>query len=109
MEDQLILTVDVGSSSVRASLYDRMGNYLSGTDTQLLYSFKATPDGGAEMDADDLMGLVARAIDRTLSLARDKADRITAVATSTFWHSVVGVDQEVRPATHIPARADRRS
>jgi gluconokinase len=108
-EDQLILTVDVGSSSVRASLYDRMGNYVSGTEAQLLYSFKATSDGGAEIDADELMDLVARAIDGTLSLARDKADRIAAVATSTFWHSVLGVDQEGRPTTPILTWADRRA
>ena len=109
MEDQLILTVDVGSSSVRASLYDRMGNYVSGTEAQLLYSFKATSDGGAEMDADELMDLVARAIDGTLSLARDKVDRIAAVATSTVWHSVLGVDQEGRPTTTILTWADRRA
>ncbi len=50
---------------MRASLYDRMGNYVSGTEAQLLYSFKVTSDGGAEMDADELMGLIARAIDGT--------------------------------------------
>src|SRR5215213_6366710 len=61
MEDQLILTIDVGSSSVRASLYDRKGSYVSGTAAQLLYCFKATSDGGAEMDADELMELVPRA------------------------------------------------
>ena len=93
MEDQLILTVDVGSSSVRASLYDRMGNCVSGTEAQLFYSFKVTSGGGVEMDADELIDLAARAIDGTLSLASDKADRIAAVATSTFWHSVLGVDQ----------------
>lgn len=109
MEDQLILTVDVGSSSVRASLYDRMGNYVSGTETQLFYSFKVTSGGGAEMDADELIDLAARAIDGTLSLARDKADRIAAVATSTFWHSVLGVDQEGRPTTPILTWADRRA
>jgi gluconokinase len=109
MEDQLILTVDVGSSSVRASLYDRAGRYVSDTEAQLLYSFTATSEGGAEMDADELMDLVARAIDGTLSLARDKADRIAAVATSTFWHSVLGVDQEGHPTTPILTWADRRA
>jgi glycerol kinase len=35
VEDQLILTIDVGSSSVRASLYDRMGRYVSDTEARL--------------------------------------------------------------------------
>jgi sugar (pentulose or hexulose) kinase len=84
VEDQLILTIDVGSSSVRASLYDRMGRYVTNTEAQLPYSFKATSGDGAEMDADELVALVARAVDGTLSIAKDKADRIAAAATSTF-------------------------
>lgn len=108
VEDLLILTVDVGSSSVRASLYDRTGRYVDGTEAQFPYSFKVTSGGGAEMDADGLVDLVVRAIDGTLSLAKDRADRIAAVAASTFWHSVLGVDQEGRPTTPILTWADRR-
>jgi gluconokinase len=109
VEDQLILTIDVGSSSVRASLYDRMGRYVNDTEARLSYGFKTTSDDGAEVDADRLVGLAARAVDGTLSLAEDKADRIAGVATSTFWHSVLGVDREGRPTTPILTWADRRA
>jgi gluconokinase len=109
VEDQLILTIDVGSSSVRASLYDRMGRYVNDTEVQLSYGFKTTSDDGAEVDADGLVDLAARAVDGTLSLAEDKADRIAGVATSTFWHSVLGVDREGRPTTPILTWADRRA
>jgi gluconokinase len=109
VEDKLILTIDVGSSSVRASLYDRMGRYVNDTEVQLSYSFTTTSGDGAEMDADELVDLIARAVDGTLSLAKDKADRIASVATSTFWHSVLGVDQESRPTTPILTWADRRA
>jgi gluconokinase len=109
VEDQLILTIDVGSSSVRASLYDRMGRYVNGTEVQLPYIFKATSGDGAEMDADWLVDIIARAVDGTLSLAKDKANRIAAVATTTFWHSVLGIDREGRPTTPILTWADRRA
>jgi sugar (pentulose or hexulose) kinase len=109
VEDQLILTIDVGSSSVRASLYDRTGKYVNDTEAQLPYSFKATSGDGAEIDADWLVDIIARAVDGTLSLAKDKADRIAAVATSTFWHSVLGIDREGRPTTPILTWADRRA
>jgi gluconokinase len=107
--DQLILTIDVGSSSVRASLYDRMGRYVNDTEVRLSYGFKTTSDDGAEVEADRLVDLAARAVDGTLSLAEDKADRIAGVATSTFWHSVLGVDREGRPTTPILTWADRRA
>jgi len=61
-----------GTSSVRASLYDRAGNYLNGTDVQLFYQFKITRDGGAEIDVDKLIDLVDRAIERSLSVAGDE-------------------------------------
>jgi gluconokinase len=109
VEDQLILTIDVGSSSVRASLYDWTGKYVNDTEAQLPYSFKATSGDGAEIDADWLVETIARAVDGTLSLAKDKADRIAAVATSTFWHSVLGIDREGRPTTPILTWADRRA
>jgi gluconokinase len=109
VEDQLILTIDVGSSSVRASLYDRTGKYVNDTEAQLPYSFKATSGDGAEIDADWLVDIIARAVDGTLSLAKDKADRIAAVAVSTFWHSVLGIDREGRPTTPILTWADRRA
>ena len=109
MEDKLILTIDVGSSSVRASLYDRIGRYVNDTEVQLPYSFTTTSGDGAELDADELVDLIARAVDGTLWLAQDKAERIVGVATSTFWHSVLGVDREGFPTTPIVTWADRRA
>ena len=107
--EPLILALDVGSSSVRASLYGGTGDYIEGTESQLHYEFKTTSDGGAEVEADELLELIASAADGVLSLAGDGADRIAAVATSTFWHSVLGVDREGRPTTPILTWADRRA
>ncbi len=102
-----ILAVDVGSSSVRAELYDGSGNVLEGTETKLDYDFEYTPDGGATKDADELLDLVARAIDDSLSRAGEV--RISGVAMSTFWHSVLGLDRDGNPTTPILTWADRRA
>ena len=82
-----ILSVDVGSSSVRAELYDDAGNGVEGTEVKLDYEFEYTADGGAEKDAVELLDLVVRAIDGTLSQAGGVM--ISGVAMSTFWHSVL--------------------
>ena len=92
MEDQLILTIDVGSSSVRASLYDRMGRYVNDTEVQLLYSFKTTSGDGAEMDADGLVEFVARAVDGTLSLRIAKK---RAACLSEMRHQTILASREV--------------
>src|SRR5215211_3540678 len=106
-EGARILSVDVGSSSVRAELYDNVGDSVEGTEVKLDYEFEYTPDGGAEKDADELLDLVVRAVDSTLSEAGGAM--ISGVAMSTFWHSVLGLDQDGRPTTPILTWADRRA
>jgi gluconokinase len=102
-----ILSIDVGSSSVRAELYDGSGDGIEGTEVKLDYEFEYTPDGGAEKDADELLDLVVRAVDGTLSEAGGA--EISGVAMSTFWHSVLGLDRDGRPTTPILTWADRRA
>src|ERR687889_1160940 len=106
-EGARILSVDVGSSSVRAELYNNVGDSVKDTEVKLDYEFEYTPDGGAEKDADELLDLVVRAVDSTLSEAGGAM--ISGVAMSTFWHSVLGLDQNGRPTTPILTWADRRA
>ncbi|HKH58679.1 MAG TPA: gluconokinase, partial [Rubrobacter sp.] len=106
-EGATILSVDVGSSSVRAELYDDVGDSVEGTEVKFDYEFEYTPDGGAEKDADELLDLVVRAVDGTLSEAGGAV--ISGVAMSTFWHSVLGLDRDGRPTTPILTWADRRA
>ena len=102
-----ILSVDVGSSSVRAELYDESGNGVEGTEVKLDYEFEYTPDGGATKEADELLDLVVRAIDETISRAKDAG--ISGVAMSAFWHSVLGLDEDGHPTTPILTWVDRRA
>jgi gluconokinase len=102
-----ILSLDVGSSSVRAELYDDSGNGVEGTEVKLDYEFEYTPDGGAAKDADELLDLVVRAVDGALSRTGDAG--ISGVAMSAFWHSVLGLDRDGHPTTPILTWADRRA
>lgn len=102
-----VLAVDVGSSSVRTSLYDASGSYVDSTEVKLDYDLRYTADGGATKDANELLDLTAQAIDDTLS--RTKGARISGVSMSTFWHATLGLDSEDQPTTPIITWADRRS
>src|SRR5215210_6763138 len=106
-QDARILSIDVGSSSVRAELYDDSGDNIEGTEVKLDYEFEYTADGGATQDADELFELVVQAVDGALSEAGDA--EISGVAMSTFWHSVLGLDAEGRPTTPLLTWADRRA
>ncbi|HEV2741829.1 MAG TPA: gluconokinase [Rubrobacter sp.] len=101
------MSLDVGSSSVRAALHDASGDAVGGSEVKLDHEFDQTADGGATADADALLDLTARAIDGVLSRQPDA--RILCVAASTFWHSVLGVDRDGRPTTPILTWADRRA
>ena len=48
------LTLDVGTSSVRALLYDGRGREIDGFSTQIPYQVHTTADVSVEVDADEL-------------------------------------------------------
>jgi gluconokinase len=105
----LVLAIDVGSSSVRALLYDAGCRQVQGTEHQLTYRLETTPHGGSTADPDVLAELVARCIDQTLAHAGDRARDIAAVAMTTFWHGLMGLDAAMRPTTPVLMWADTRS
>ena len=107
MTETGILAIDLGSSSARASLWDGEGNPVEDTETQISHEFRYIPDEGVVADADELVDLIARAVDGTLEKAPDAPVR--AVAISTFWHSVLGVDSSGEPTTPVLTWADRRA
>jgi gluconokinase len=104
-----VLAIDVGSSSVRGSLYDGAGVPVEDIGSSFRYGFTAARDGGSTLDADELCALIFEAVDATLAHAGEKAGSIVGVASSTFWHSVLGVDRCGRPTTAILTWADSRA
>ncbi len=105
----LVLALDVGSSSLRASLYDGQAHAIAGLEIKSTYQLDTTPDGGVEKDPDELLHIVCQAIDALLEQAGPLAGQIAGVAIDTFWHSLMGLDAEGRPTTPLLTWADTRS
>ncbi|MEJ7811984.1 MAG: gluconokinase [Gemmatimonadaceae bacterium] len=124
------LAVDVGTSSVRVFLYDRLLRNLGGS--QLPYVWSTTPDGGVEIAADLVVDHAIAAVDRALAgdftrpsavpSAGDPSDAnppdatmpraartIAAVGVSAFWHTLVGVGADGAAVTPIYAWSDTRA
>src|SRR6185437_9614195 len=108
-EPPLILALDVGTSSVRALLYDARGHAVEGVADQQLHAMRETADGGVETDARPMVTLLEDCIDEVLRRAGPLASRIAAVAPDTFWHNVVGVSASGVPLTPVYTWADTRA
>ncbi|MFN2453164.1 MAG: FGGY family carbohydrate kinase [Pyrinomonadaceae bacterium] len=104
-----VLTLDVGTSSVRAALYDAVGREIESTSARIVRSLETTPDGGAEINADAAIAQVIEIIDASLARAGTLASHIEAVAVASFWHSLVGVDDRGRAVTPVFGWAETRA
>jgi gluconokinase len=105
----LVLALDVGTSSVRASLYTEAARELPSAQARTATNISTTVDGGAELEAEEAVEQVARMVDAALVLAGGQAPAIETVAVSCFWHSLVGVDVEGKAVTPVLGWADTRA
>ena len=104
----LIGALDIGTSSVRALLYDARGQAVPGVRASKPTPLHTTADGGAEVDPDALVEAVVACLAAVQAQAGELTARIAAVAVCTFWHSLMGVDAGGRPLTPIYTWADTR-
>jgi len=102
----VVLALDVGTSSCRASLYDSRSLTSRGRGARVAYSPRVTADGGAELDADVLFDRLCAVVDQVLE---SESSGILGVAMSTFWHSLLGVDEDGRALTPVFLWLDARS
>ncbi len=104
-----VLALDLGTSSVRAVVYDAHGAMLDATLVDLPYKVLTTDEGEVSSDPDALVKLVARSVDGAMKAARKQNVVILAVGVSCYWHSLMGVNHGGRPTTELLTWADTRS
>jgi gluconokinase len=106
LKDLYILALDIGTSSVRAALYDFRGQVLPETFVKNDRVVEVTDDGGAEISAEEAFSQVTEAIDDVLKKSASR--RIEHVAASCFWHSLIGVDAQGKATTPVFTWAETR-
>lgn len=104
-----VLALDVGTTSTRALLFDARGSAVPGVVSQIKYGLTTSHEGEVSVDAATLLDAVERTIDEALKMAGLRAKQIKAVATDTFWHSLLGVDNANQPLTPVITWEDTRS
>ncbi|HTS77750.1 MAG TPA: gluconokinase [Bryobacteraceae bacterium] len=109
MARPFIATLDIGSSSIRALLFDSGAKQMEGYGARLPYQPNTTPDGGVEIDPDKLADLTIDCLDELHRQVRATDLTIAAVAGCTFWHSFLGIGENGRPTLPILHLLDTRS
>ncbi len=105
----LILSLDVGSSSVRAMVFDARGREVEGLRDQAPLAFSTGPLGASFIDPDEIVRLTAARIDAVAERASACGARIEAVACCVFAASLAGLDASGAPVTPLSTYADASS
>ncbi|MGH9967972.1 MAG: gluconokinase [Pyrinomonadaceae bacterium] len=103
-----VLALDIGTSGVRASLFDQRGIEIEGASVRIEHRRSGLEDV-AETDADANFELVAQTIDALLDKPFQSATQIQLIAVSCFWHSLLGVDATGLATTPVFGWADTRA
>ena len=105
----LILTLDIGSSSLRALLFDARGRRLPEVEAREPVHLRTSPPGASEADPDELLASIFRAIDTALAQAGDQTQDIGGVAIDAFVSNLLGLDAEGRVIFPLTTYADTRA
>ncbi|GAB4192995.1 MAG: gluconokinase [Roseiflexaceae bacterium] len=108
-EAPLILTIDAGTSSTRAMLFDRSGCAVAGVAAQEQALVHVSVEGASEQDPAQALALVERCVDAALAQAGPLAGAIGAVAVTTLATTTMALDQAGRPLTGLITYADTRA
>ena len=101
-----VASIDVGTSGVRAALFDEEGNQVEGAQVTARRDAAALSDF-AELNPDALVDEVTKTLDDLLK--HSASAPIDLIAISTFWHSLIGVDAAGKPTTPLLTWADTRA
>src|SRR5439155_182760 len=102
----MVIALDVGTSSARATLYDGAGRPVPGRFHQIPYAPALTPGGGVEHDPSRLLDAVVACL---VGVSAGPPADVRGVGVTTFWHGLLGFDAAGRPATPAYTWADTRS
>ena len=108
-EEPLVLAIDIGTSSVRTALFDRLGRAVQGVETRQSHEIRTHADGASEADPDALLEMVFCCLDRVTSQAGDLGSKVGAVAACTFVNNILGIDESSRVVIPLTTYADTRA
>jgi gluconokinase len=105
----LVLTLDLGSSSLRCGVYDGAARSVAGMEAKFDHRLKTGRNGSSTADPDALLNALFGLMDTVLERLGPAAADIAAVGSCTFVANVLGIDASGRPVTPLTTYADTTS
>ncbi len=105
----LIVSLDIGSSSVRTLLFDDQARTIPDCGKQIAYDVETLGSGGVVMNPRELFDACVECLAEMQEEMEAAGLRPAAVAASGFWHSFLGVDDEGEAVTPFLHLLDTRS
>lgn len=107
-ERPLVLALDIGTSSVRARLYEGHTLWLdAGPEATRQYTW-SDDAGGMTIPAGELVQITCGVIDAAVARARAYRREIGVVAVAAFWHGLLGLSGSGDPLTPVFSWGDQR-
>ena len=108
-EAPFVLSLDIGTSSIRASLFDRLGRAIEGVEARQSHEIRTTKEGASEVDPDTLLELIWYCIDAVMTQAHHLTTPMGGVVVCTFVGNILGVDRSGQAVTPLATYADTRA
>lgn len=107
--DPLIITLDLGSSSTRALLYDGRGRQVADVGTHAPYELSSSRAGASYDDPAAALARLCGCLDKLLAQIAPAGRPIAAVAMSSMAATFVALDDAGAPLTPLISYADTRN
>jgi gluconokinase len=108
-EGPFILTIDIGTSAMRTSLFDCLGRAIQGMETRQPLEIKTTAEGASETDSNLILERTWSCIDSVMEQAASLSKRVEGVASCTFVGNILGVNSTNQAITPLTTYADTRA
>ena len=92
-EEPLIVSIDIGTSSVRVALFDRLGRAIKEFEARRTHEFRTDAQGASEADPDFLLDLIFQCLDQVMAQTDRIPLPIGGVAVCSFVNNILGLDQ----------------
>ncbi len=108
-EAPFVLALDIGTSSTRAMLFDRLGRTIAGIDARQANVIEISLAGAFETNPDVLLEKTWLCIDEALQKAGPLGEKIGGVCCCTFVSNVMGSDAAGKAITPLVLYGDTRA
>ena len=105
--DPIVLSIDLGSSSLKGVAFDQYGRALAGLEGRVKCGLRFSKDGGAEIDLERTVQAADELLDALH--ARSGSREVLAVSLTSIASSLLALDSAGRPSGEALSYADTRS